>query len=124
MHTVRHSKASAAWNLITAAAQMCQKLGYHRADIMRNQPNPPGSNKDVKAIVFWHVYTLEKALALRLGYSSTIQSFDVTISRDIDHTGLPGPWSGYLGCWIKISDIQSMAYELLYGTCLMPSPSD
>ncbi|KAL8418537.1 hypothetical protein RB594_001943 [Gaeumannomyces avenae] len=112
IHTIGHNcRPSLAWNLITTAARMCQALGYHRQEVMRKEDQQA---RNLKAVVFWYVYVLENALALRLGYSSVIRSCEVTIPRDIDKTAPPGPWSSLLGLSVKVADIQANVYELLY----------
>lgn len=110
MYAVGISKATLAWHLTATAAQMCLTLGYHRAQPA--QPEALGSI-DARAVLFWHVYTLERGLSLRLGRACVMQDWDITIPRAVDYTAFPGPWSGVLNSWIKLGDIQAKAYELL-----------
>ncbi|KLU88543.1 fungal specific transcription factor domain-containing protein [Magnaporthiopsis poae ATCC 64411] len=111
VHTIGHNcRPALAWNLITTAARMCQTLGYHRQEVMRKEEP---QSRNLKALVFWYVYVLENALALRLGYSSVIRLDEVTITRNIDRC-TAGPWSSLLGLSVKLADIQANLYELLY----------
>ena len=88
---------------------MCQTLGYHRAE---TSPETSGG-VDVKPMLFWHIYTLDKSLSLRLGRASVIQEWDITLPRQMDYNSTAGPWQGVLNAWIKFADVQSETYELL-----------
>lgn len=68
----------------------------------------------MKRIIFWHVYTLDKGLGLRLGRASVIRECDISIPRvfEFDLFG-PAEASSVPTMWVEISGIQSRIYEQL-----------
>ncbi|KAK4112867.1 hypothetical protein N656DRAFT_731328 [Canariomyces notabilis] len=112
---VELAKASLAWTLSSKASELCQALGYHRIGTYKNSLPDDAERKQT---LFWIVYTLDKSLSLRLGRSSTIQEYDIT---------LPGPredgpgvrpkeasTSAWFDIWVSISRLHGQIYELLY----------
>ncbi|TLS21368.1 uncharacterized protein PpBr36_10205 [Pyricularia pennisetigena] len=79
---------------------------------------------NVKVLIFWYVYTIEKALALRLGYSSVIRDHDITIPYTLDTSVQPGPFSGLVNAWVKLAVIQSRSYEQLYSPQALSQPRE
>ncbi|KAI6321217.1 hypothetical protein MCOR30_007993 [Pyricularia oryzae] len=79
---------------------------------------------NIKVLIFWYVYTIEKALALRLGYSSVIRDHDITIPYTLDTSVQPGPFSGLVNAWVKLAVIQSRAYEQLYSPQALAQPRE
>lgn len=71
----------------------------------------------VKTVLFWHVYSLEKGLGLRLGRASGIQECDITIPRKFDFQGFEAfeklGGGNFATTWIEISYIQSLTYQHL-----------
>ncbi len=68
-----------AWSFISAASSLCITLRYHRTPAS-NDPND-ASQADRERL-FWTVYAIDKALALRLGRLSNIADSEVTLSID------------------------------------------
>lgn len=91
-------------------AQLCQAAGYHRSETLKH--DPPSVSK-LKRILFWHVYTLDKGLGLRLGRAPVINECDIDIPRvfEFDSWGLESCTIPTL--WVKISHLQSRIYEQL-----------
>lgn len=65
--------------------------------------------------MFWFVYVLDKSLSLRLGRSSTLQDYDITLelpgqSSDV---GLQA-WDMVYNFWIDLARFNGRVYEQLY----------
>ncbi|KAE9582028.1 hypothetical protein CGMCC3_g1959 [Colletotrichum fructicola] len=111
VYAVDVSKASLAWLFTSTAASLCQTLGYHRVSQSRSESAGP---RDIKTLLFWHVYMLDKTLSLRTGRASVIQDWDVTLPRRVDNTMVADPWGVVITTWIKQAEIQHRVYEQLY----------
>ncbi|CCF32880.1 fungal specific transcription factor [Colletotrichum higginsianum] len=110
VYSVDVSNASLAWLFTSTAASLCQTLGYHRVSQARSDSAGP---RDIKTLLFWHVYMLDKTLSLRTGRASVIQDWDVTLPRRVDNTMVADPWGAIITIWIKQSEIQQRVYEQL-----------
>ena len=111
IYAVHTSKPPLAWTLVTAAHQASHLLGLHTrqkgADEASNNPNRAG-------LLFWVIYYIEKTLSLRIGRSSTIPDFDITVP-------LPGgsclslpPAIRFCRHQIKHAELAARTYESLY----------
>ena len=110
MYAIDVSRPSVAWNLNSVAAQLCQTAGFHRADSTNSDP----SAFNVKSVLFWHIYTIDKALCLRLGRASNVQDWDINIPRAFNYDGLMGfEASGVPTMWLKTGTLQGQIYEQL-----------
>ncbi|KAI4863796.1 hypothetical protein F4820DRAFT_359771 [Hypoxylon rubiginosum] len=78
-NSIENSKATAAWTFISAASDLCQRLGYHRVRPTR-EIDP--TVRTTQEHLFWTVYRLEKGLSLRFGRSSTIHDAEITLPID------------------------------------------
>jgi hypothetical protein len=93
------------------AAWLCQAGGYHRLESLRNDPPLVAQQKKV---IFWHVYTLDKGLGLRLGRASVIAECDIDIKREFEVNGFDHLTSTtFPTLWVEISSLQSRIYEQL-----------
>ncbi|KAL6900133.1 hypothetical protein GGI43DRAFT_58953 [Trichoderma evansii] len=120
LYAIDVSRPSVAWHLITMAAWLCQAGGYHRLESLRNDPPLVARQKK---IVFWHVYTLDKGLGLRLGRASVIAECDIDIPREFEINGFDQATSTtFPTLWVKISSLQSRIYEQLYSPVALASP--
>ncbi|KAH8700656.1 fungal-specific transcription factor domain-containing protein [Talaromyces proteolyticus] len=115
------SQPSLCWALTSTAARLCQTLGYHRSVVS------PGDNPldmKLKTRMFWFTYILDKCLSLRLGHSSILQDFDITLA-------LPEPsddsklsmWDTMYQHWVKIGYFQGRIYEELYSPRSLSGPA-
>ncbi|EGY19633.1 fungal specific transcription factor domain-containing protein [Verticillium dahliae VdLs.17] len=120
LYSIDVSKTSLAWHFVSTAATLCQTLGYHRAS--RVKPEPHASGKDVKTLLFWHTYMLDKSLALRTGRSSAIQDWDITLPRTVDSTMVEDPWGAIITTWIRESEMHHRVYEHLYSPTALARP--
>ena len=121
-HCIRSSKTSTAWSLVTTALQVCISAGYHRATASPKNDNDTPLLRKQKSWIFWSLYSAEKGLSLRLGRSSSVSDYDITLP-------LPGldraDSEPYYACtirWIKLSSIQGRVYKMLYSPAALSAP--
>ena len=116
---MKSSKSAAAWSLVTTALHMCTSAGYHRAALSKN--DTPSIRKQ-KSWIFWSLYSIEKGLSLRLGRSSSVADYDITLPLpDLDEINC----KPYYSCtirWIKLSSIQGRVYKMLYSPAGVSEP--
>jgi hypothetical protein len=107
-----------AWILTSKASELCQSLGYHRIGTYQNEPS---DDAKYKQFLFWIIYTMDKSLSLRLGRSSTIQDYDVTLPdpHSIPHQN---PITSFFDLWVTVSRLQGQIYELLYCPVAIAQP--
>lgn len=70
---------SKGWTYISAALDLCQRLGFHRASGHKHAESP---SQSIQAHLFWTVYRYERSLALRIDRSSNIRDADITLQVD------------------------------------------
>ncbi|KAG9254053.1 uncharacterized protein F5Z01DRAFT_622611 [Emericellopsis atlantica] len=105
-------RPSVAWHLNCMAALLCQAGGFHRAEVLANDPPKVAQ---VKAIVFWQVYTWDKGLSLRLGRSSIMKDYDISIPEGPSYEGFKHlEKSDAPQLWLTISKFQGKTFEDLY----------
>ncbi|KAH8669389.1 hypothetical protein BGZ61DRAFT_509445 [Ilyonectria robusta] len=111
VYAVDVSRPSVAWHLNSTAAQICQMAGFHRTEHHLRHPE----SSSVKASLFWHIYSLDKSLGLRLGRAPVIQDWDISILPKFSPRGLNGlETAGVEMVWVKISHLQGRVYKKLY----------
>ncbi|KAK6514978.1 hypothetical protein TWF506_007336 [Arthrobotrys conoides] len=116
-YAVEISKLSLAWQLNSAAAMMCQTLGWHR---LRGEDG----TGDARTTLFWFCYMLDKGLALRFGRTSVIQDWDISATRYFGNTALPASWNLMIGLWISTGGVLGEIYQHLYSpSALAREPS-
>lgn len=75
-----------------------------------------------KSWIFWSLCSLEKGLSLRMGRSSTVSDYDITLPLpELDEEEI----KPYYSCtirWIKISSIQGRVYKMLYSPAASSEP--
>ncbi|CAN9352719.1 unnamed protein product [Alternaria alternata] len=110
---VEKCRPSLCWTMISSAAGLCQSLGYHRINTMVND-NP--EDRQTKIQIFWMIYMLDKTLSLRLGRSSILQDWDISlpfvVSSNPDDKNPES--SDMLSYWIKVARVQGLTYEKLF----------
>lgn len=120
LYAVDVSKPTVAWHFASAAAQLCQTGGFHRKDTLKH--DAPHIAK-IKRVLFWHVYTLDKGLGLRLGRASVIHESDIDIPRVFEFDALEnGGATTVPTLWVEISGLQSRIYEQLYSPAALACP--
>ncbi|KAK4448419.1 fungal-specific transcription factor domain-containing protein [Podospora aff. communis PSN243] len=110
-YAIEISKPSLCWILITKASELCQTLGYHRAETYKNEDPEDARHKE---FLFWAVYLLDRSLCLRLGRSSSIQDYDITVPYPSGTVPHRIAIAEFMKLWIKGSQIQGLIYERLY----------
>ena len=116
-YAIELCKPSLCWIMTSTAASLCQSLGYHRISSMKDDN---AEERSAKIHVFWYVYTMDKTLSLRLGRASVIQDWDMSLPYPDLSKEVPGPLATFPKgitmqiYWIKVSQIQGLAYERLF----------
>jgi hypothetical protein len=108
-HAIQVSDYASAWPMVSAAANMSQALGWHSLS--------DGHTHDSEAqrILFWLIYYFDKCLSLRLGRSSNIQNFDITVSYPADPVRPEyRSWHLWFLTLIDIAAIHGLIYEHLF----------
>lgn len=111
VHAADISKPVLCKRLVTTAAHMTQSLGYHRLP----QAGTDAKDLQAKKLVFWSVYSLDKALSFRLGCTSVLQDSDIS-TPESDHPDNPLmlPWHMLYQLWIELARFQCRVFEELY----------
>ncbi|KAF5624074.1 uncharacterized protein FTJAE_10399 [Fusarium tjaetaba] len=99
IYLVEESRASQSWTLISTAMMLCQALGYHRLDSLKD------GHHHMQSDLFWVVYAYEKGLSLRLGRYSAVHDSEVSSPRQANQHRS-----------IRLGRIQGKAYNQLYST--------
>lgn len=106
-------KPSLCWVLISCAAGLCIALGYHRINtLIHDTPE----EKHAKIYIFWMIYMLDKTLSLRLGRSSILQDWDISLPFVYEsmHDKSVYRQTHMLSYWVKVARIQGLTYEKLF----------
>ncbi|RKK99415.1 hypothetical protein BFJ70_g17510 [Fusarium oxysporum] len=119
LYAIDVCRPSVAWHLNSAAAQMCQTAGFHRKDLSMRNPE----ETDIKMILFWHTYTTDKALALRLGRAPAIQDWEITIPRTFSFEGILSlETKAVASMWLNAATLQGQVYEQLFCPAALSQP--
>lgn len=118
------AKPSLSWALVATAADLAQRLGYHRPALLEGE-TPEA--KQSKNYVFYFIYYLDKSLSLRMGRASTIQDYDIatpfpSLSPDLDFNKL-GP-TQMLIFLAKLASIQGRIYQHLYSSSALSKSTE
>lgn len=110
MYTIDVWRPTVAWHLNCTAARICLTAGFHRKEQLSRDP----SSSKVKSSLFWYVYTIDRALGLRLGRAPVIRGWDIDIPGSFDFEGvLSREMSGMAMMWVKLATLQGSIYEKL-----------
>ncbi|KAH6894642.1 hypothetical protein B0T10DRAFT_258238 [Thelonectria olida] len=112
-YAIEISKFTLGYQLNSAAAAMCQTLGWHRLEDAETDAN------NTKLSIFWFCYMMDKGLSLRFGRNSVIQDWDVSTPRRFGNIHLTAPWQEMLNAWIKTGSVLGDVYEQLYSPAAM-----
>lgn len=98
--------------LASAAANHCCTLGYHQEAMVSGATAQESSRL---RRLFWHVYLLDKSLALSLGRAPIIQDYDVDVQPIADsHDPRRSPWDAAFSLFVEFSMIQGEIYQKLF----------
>ena len=103
------------------AAHICITMGWDNDSGMLADDEQV---RRTKTLLFWHVYSLERGLSIRLGRASAIHDFDITLSGRLSELSLPEPWPGMLSFWVGNAKIQGKLYEHLYSRVALSTPEN
>ncbi|KAH7385439.1 fungal-specific transcription factor domain-containing protein [Phaeosphaeria sp. MPI-PUGE-AT-0046c] len=109
--------------MIGIAAGMCQALGYHRYQTMKDDTE---EERNEKIHLFWMIYMFDKTMSLRLGRPSVIQDWDIslpfftadTLEKDVPAGRL------MLTYWVKVARVQGQTYERLFSPAAFLKPGE
>tara|TARA_R110002003_G_scaffold42_13_gene3147 strand:- start:3897 stop:4814 length:918 start_codon:yes stop_codon:yes gene_type:complete len=73
---VEMCKPSLCWVMTSMAATLCQSLGYHRWQTMKDDTE---AERNKKVHIFWMIYMFDKTMSLRMGRASCIQDWDISL---------------------------------------------
>ncbi|OJJ32614.1 hypothetical protein ASPWEDRAFT_60952 [Aspergillus wentii DTO 134E9] len=110
---------STAWTFISKASLMCLALGLHSSHAMVTEQENAVQRK---MCLFWAVYALEKAVALRLGRPSTIRDQDITIPRLTLDREMASLAYNRLPDWIDVASLYGRLYDSLYSPTALTQP--
>ena len=92
------------------AARLCLDAGLHRLEDDSND-----QYLKYKKMCFWHVYALDKGLALNLGRTSNLQDYDITTGYPENTLRPPSsPWHILNRYHVDFCRVQGQIYEKLY----------
>ncbi|KAL3496321.1 hypothetical protein BJX62DRAFT_222020 [Aspergillus germanicus] len=118
-HCLHRGKSFTAWTFISRASLMCQALGLHSShSLAKEQPDVVQRQLHL----FWAVYVLEKALALRLGRPSTIRDRDITVPRFALDQKMASVAYNRLPDWIDVAALYGRLYDDLYSPHALAQP--
>ncbi|KAH2079384.1 hypothetical protein KXW32_007328 [Aspergillus fumigatus] len=119
LYCLHRGEVSTAWTFISRASLMCLGLGLHSSHAMVMEQENAGQRK---MCLFWAVYALEKAVALRLGRPSTIRDQDITIPRLTLDRKMTSLAFNRLPDWIDIASLYGRLYDSLYSPTALTQP--
>ncbi|PTB62720.1 hypothetical protein BBK36DRAFT_1128560, partial [Trichoderma citrinoviride] len=108
LHAIELCKDLLAWTFSSSASHLCQTLGYHQQSFFENDSK---SIKMAKQRLFFTVYRIDKGLSLRLGRSSNIQEYNVSL-----------PCEPMEMRWNQSASIQARVYDELYSSFGLSRP--
>lgn len=129
-YAIEMCKPSLCWVMISNAAGLCQSLGYHRIQTMKDDNE---DERMAKVHVFWFIYLMDKTLSLRLGRASLIQDWDMSLPYPtLENETTPfggllqdGPkGTDMLLYWIRVGQIQGKTYEKLFSPAAFLRPQE
>ncbi|RDW93052.1 putative C6 transcription factor [Aspergillus mulundensis] len=109
-HAIEISKPSFALTLTSTASRLCQELGLHQ---MPSIENLDVKEKKHRLSLFWSIYCMDRALALRLGRAATIPDYDIDVPMSFEGFSADIFKSAHL-LWIELARIQGLVYQHLY----------
>ncbi|KAI4649201.1 hypothetical protein J4E93_003515 [Alternaria ventricosa] len=88
-------------------------MALHRINTMIDD-NP--EDRQTKIHIFWMIYMFDKTLSLRLGRSSILQDWDISLPFVVssDPNDKHAESSAFLSYWIKVARVQGLTYEKLF----------
>ncbi|KAL3470426.1 hypothetical protein BJX99DRAFT_49709 [Aspergillus californicus] len=110
-HAIEISKPSFALTLTSTASRLCQALGYHQRSSLEGASM---QEQETQLALFWSIYSMDRALSLRLGRAATIPDYDIDLPTSFEAFDLAEPWKTVFSLWLELARIQGLVYEKLY----------
>ncbi|KAF1912991.1 fungal-specific transcription factor domain-containing protein [Ampelomyces quisqualis] len=110
---VEMCKPSLTSMMVSIAARLCQTLGYHRYQTMKDDSD---EDRNTKTQMFWIIYLFDKTLSLRTGRPSFIQDWDISLPffNNADVVNDVPDRNQMLTYWVKLARVQGQTYEKLF----------
>jgi hypothetical protein len=119
-YSIDISKFTVAWQLNSAAAAMCQALGWHRI-----QATEAEEANDTRLASFWFCYMQDKSLSLRFGRTSVIRDLEISAPRCFGNmTHMSEPWKHVIALWIQTGSVLGDTYDHLYSPAALARPPE
>jgi hypothetical protein len=120
---VEMCKPSVTALMLGTAAGLCQVLGYHRYQTMKDDTEEDRNNK---IHIFWMIYVFDKTMSLRLGRASFIQDWDISLPYFGDSREATDVPDGkqMLTYWVKVARVQGQTYEKLFSPAAFLHPPE
>jgi hypothetical protein len=121
---VEMCKPSVSALMIGTAAGLCQVLGYHRYQTMKDDTE---EERNDKIHIFWMIYVFDKTMSLRMGRASFIQDWDISLPYFGDSKEATDAPDGkrMLTYWVKVARVQGQTYEKLFSpAAFLHSPEE
>ncbi|TLS22160.1 uncharacterized protein PpBr36_09960 [Pyricularia pennisetigena] len=150
-YAIELAKPSLAWQLSSAACQLCLTMGYHRAGAeaagrrsasidrggRRSSSNDGrgmsvgsssigddhhGASSSKRQVLFLFAYTLDKGLALRLGRASVLRDEEITVPRQLGRISEYDEYRDTINMWARHAHVQGRIYDDLYSPAALRLP--
>ncbi|KAM5510060.1 fungal specific transcription factor domain-containing protein [Fusarium oxysporum f. sp. phaseoli] len=124
IYAIDHSRPTVAWALNCAAAQIVQSPSSQEASNAQDRANLGHARApDIMSKALWHVYTMDRALSLRLGRAPILHDWDVVLPSETHFRDVVG-FAGMPTIWFQLATLQGKIYRYLYSTSALASPSE
>ncbi|KAL2672705.1 hypothetical protein Neosp_013419 [[Neocosmospora] mangrovei] len=120
MYCLQMNKPNAGWAFVSKASLLAQAMGMHSSTAMNSEVT---EEKQYKTRLFWGLYCLEKAIALRLGRSSTIRDHDITLPQPLREQRTSPDWFASLPDGIELSRLFGLVFDELFSSSALVQPT-
>ncbi|KAI8711931.1 Zn(2)-C6 fungal-type domain-containing protein [Fusarium sp. LHS14.1] len=120
MYCLQMNKPNAGWAFVSKASLLAQAMGMHSSTTMNSEVT---EEKQYKTRLFWGLYCLEKAIALRLGRSSTIRDHDITLPQPLREQRTSPDWFASLPDGIELSRLFGLVFDELFSSSALVQPT-
>ncbi|TLD18503.1 hypothetical protein PspLS_10185 [Pyricularia sp. CBS 133598] len=147
-YAIELAKPSLAWQLSSAACQLCLTMGYHRAgaetarrsssmdhsgrssisndgrgtSVGSSIGDDSGASSSKRQVLFLFAYTLDKGLALRLGRAAVLRDEEITVPRQLGRLGEYDEYRDTINMWTRHAHVQGRIYDELYSPAALRLP--
>ena len=120
MYCLQMNKPNAGWAFVSKASLLAQAMGMHSSTAINSEVT---EEKQYKTRLFWGLYCLEKAIALRLGRSSTIRDHDITLPQPLREQRTSPDWFASLPDGIELSRLFGLVFDELFSSNALVQPT-